>query len=102
MHILNPHKNQEDQLERFLGVLKRFNGNLPIPKRLQTEIEDFFIFTWQKDLTSALKEESERKIYDQLPMSVRHRIYHEYLFFDFLHLFRSLFKIKKPEVLVPQ
>ena len=102
MHILNPFKDQQDLLEKFLGVLRRFNGNLPIPKPLQTEIEEFFIFTWQKDLTSALREESDRKIYDQLPIGVRHRIYHEFLFYDFLHLFRSLFRIKKAGNLAQQ
>ena len=93
---LDPFEDSRKQLLLFFAVLRRFNGNQPFCGKIRTEIEDFFEFMWNNDPTQALRSETDRLLFEQLPHSVRQRIYTQYLFDDFLEHFKALFNFEKP------
>ena len=82
-------------MERFFGVLKRFNKNLPINRRLMEEIYTFIEMNEKHDKTMAMKKEKDIDLLHQLPYFVQNRIYKEFLFEDFLVLFRKAFTYAK-------
>lgn len=94
-HITSPLNEVQNELESFFGVLKRFNGNCPIEKSLRMDIENFFEFRWEKDKTQALKTQQDRHIFEQLPHIVQYRIYHDFLYDEFLGMFFKAFRIKQ-------
>ena len=54
----------------------------------------------EHDKTLAMKKESDLHIFNQLPGFIQNRIYKEFLFEDFLHMFKKAFKLVKPKLLL--
>ena len=83
-----------------MGVLKKFNDNLPIDRKISEEIQSFIEMKEEHDKTLALKKESDLHIFNQLPGFIQNRIYKEFLFEDFLLMFKRVFKLVKPKLLL--
>ena len=92
--IRSPLMDAHNQLEQFFNVLQRFNGNQPLQKEIRSDIETYFEFRWQNDKTQALQTRADQELFEQLPHSVRYRIYSEFLFDEFLLIFAKNFKIR--------
>ena len=84
-----------DNLSKFFGLIKRFNGNVDIEVNLKREIEQFFDYKWQFDRNQAIDDEQEIKILEQLPEEVQNKIYTNFLFREFLLKFKDTFTITK-------
>ena len=98
--MTQPLNENHTQLQMFFGVFRRFNGNMPLDKKLRTEIENFLEYSWSNDPTQALQKEQDRELFNQLPHSVRQRIYTEFLFDVFLEVFKGLFLIPRQEIVM--
>lgn len=89
--MLNPLLDSRSHLEAWFSVLKRFNGNYSLKREFRQEIEKYFDHNWTQDRTLAFKSPKDLKIFNLLPHGVRYRIYQDYLFDDFLELFKPNF-----------
>jgi hypothetical protein len=69
-----------DNLSKFFGLIKKFNGNVDIDYRLKREIEEYFDYKWTYDRNQAIDDEQEKAILYQLPDEVQNKIYSEFLF----------------------
>lgn len=74
---------------------------MPIDEKMRNEIQSFFEFRWEKDKTQALRTKADQDIFDQMPYAVQNKIYTDFLFGDFLKIFKKTFLIKqkKSEIL---
>ena len=94
---LNAELDDGDNLSRFFGMLKHFNGDQPINTNLQKSIEEFFDYKWNKDRNQAMDDDQEQALLEQLPIEVQNNIFCKFLYFDFISIFRETFKIMKIE-----
>ena len=79
-----------DDLNRFFGVMKKFNNGFGYPKHFYAEFENFFSYKWSEDNNYAVHDEGEKLIFLQLPPHVQNSLYKDYLFHDFYHHFRKM------------
>lgn len=84
-----------DNLSKFFGLIKKFNGHVDIKLELKKEIEEFFDYKWSYDRNQGIDEDWERAILYQLPDEVQNKIYKDFLFSKFLLTFRDTFAIPK-------
>ena len=87
------HKELEDgdQLSRFFGTLTSFNGMKPVDVEIKQEVETYFEYRWCRDKLMAFEAEEDTNMFDQLPDEVKLNIYSDFLFVDFLEIYKSLF-----------
>ena len=97
---LNAELDDADNLAKFFGVIKKFNGNVEIigdrDERvpLKQRIEEHFIFKWNNDQTQAITTEADKLLLEQLPIEVQNKLFCNFLFHEFLINFtQSYFKI---------
>lgn len=76
-------------------MLKQFNNDKIIDTKLKVKIEKFFDYKWSNDKNQALDEEEEKMLLDQLPTDVQVRLFTEFLYSDFLKVFKETFQIPK-------
>ena len=84
-----------DNLAKFVGLMKKFNKNLPMSQDLKSKIERFFEYKWNYDKNQAIDDEGEKAILDQLPVEVQDKLFTGFLFSEFLDLFQRFFLIEK-------
>ena len=86
------HKELEegDQLSRFFGTLTSFNGMKPVDVEIKQEVETYFEYRWCRDKLMAFQQEDDMNMYNQLPDEVKLNIYSDFLFVDFLEIYKSL------------
>lgn len=51
---LNADLDYGDQLSKFFGMIKRFNGDVPLRLDLKHEIEEYFTYRWEYDRNQAI------------------------------------------------
>jgi hypothetical protein len=64
---------------------------------MKRNIEQFFNYKWQFDRNQAIDDEEEMAILEQLPEEVQNKIYTNFLFKEFLHIFHDTFTICKKD-----
>lgn len=67
---INADLDEGDELTRFFGLLKRFNGGKNINQKLTKKIEKFFDYKWNNDKLMAINDPGEIAILSQLPLFV--------------------------------
>ena len=82
-------------LQRFFGVLVRYNNHLPLKKELIDEFEDYFDFYWANDRLSFIADEAGESILAELPVDVRLQILKQFLFQDFFAEFSRHFELQR-------
>lgn len=60
--------DEGDKLILFFDVLKHFNGDVDIGTEKRREYEEYFDFKWKNDRNSALNDDDEQALLDQLPV----------------------------------
>ena len=91
-------ENQDcENLSKWLGLLQHYNQNQPLPKELSLEIEHYFDYYWRNDKNYATSGKSDQRFMSELPKNVRRDIYVDFLFKDFLYLFKTQFTFYKEE-----
>ena len=88
-------EDSHKDLFKWITLLSRFNNGNPINKDLITEIEGFFDYYWNNDRMRALNSVEGDKFVHELPSNVTETIILEFLFRDFLFLFKSNFNYRK-------
>jgi hypothetical protein len=83
-------------LSKFVLLLAKFNNGLPMKRDIITKIEDFFDYYWVNDILRALKTEKDEMFISQLPDQVVQQILMEFLFKDYLYLFKANFTTENP------
>ena len=87
--------NDEEQLCKFLDVIKTFNSGKPLNEKLKKQIESFFDYKWSHDKNSAIDDEDEQEILDELPSYVQDKLYVGFLFCNFIKKFKRFLTIEK-------
>jgi len=90
---LNAKGNSKD-LTKWVSLLARFNGGVPLGKELIEDIEHFFDYYWEFNRLGALETDLDLNFRDQLPLYVQNEIYMNYLFVDFCYKYKTYFKPK--------
>jgi hypothetical protein len=99
IQILNQFKSyndsldQGDQLNKFFGVLTRFNGYERLNNQFKVDLETFFDYKWKNDSNQAFRDPEDTQHYSQLPEHVQQSIYKDFLFQPFLLRFKRTFDI---------
>ena len=73
----------QEQLELFFLLLKKLNDDNEVNYDMKRRFEEFFLYKWANDRNSAIDDESEKAMLEQLPSFVQDRIYSSFLFNDF-------------------
>lgn len=95
--IVNAELEHGDELARFFGMMKHFNGNVDTKLELKRQIEEYFDYRWKHDKNQAIDDEEEQKILEQLPDNVQNDIFARFLFQNFMMLFRETFLVPLPQ-----
>ena len=88
--ILNDFKNfdsdldQGDELSKFFGVLKKFNGGREIDISFKQELEQFFAYKWTCDRNFPFVDAEFENIVGQVPDDLTSDVYVMFLFSKFL------------------
>jgi hypothetical protein len=64
---LNAEFDDGDELMKFFGVIKHFNGDVPLDSKFSISIEKFFDYKWNNDRSLAISKQSDLAILEQLP-----------------------------------
>jgi len=86
--------NNEEDLEKFFLLLRKYNSGKPIDKNTQFRIHNFLNYKWQNDRNNFLLEEKDKQIFSQLPGVCQRQIYTDFLFQEFLYKFRRFFSFR--------
>ena len=86
-----------ENLSKWLGLLAHFNKGRPLPKEMTNKFEEYFDYYWRNDKNYAIKSDEDKRFMKELPALIRRDIYKDFLFKDFVYLFRTHFKLIKPE-----
>lgn len=86
-----------ENLSKWLGLLAHFNKNRPLSKEMTKKFEQYFEYYWQHDKNYAIQSDDDKRFMKELPKHIRRDIYKEFLFKDFIYLFRTHFKIIKED-----
>ena len=86
-----------EKMARWLLLLKNFNNNKPLPPEMTQKFEKYFEYYWQNDKNYAMISDEDMRILSELPPHIRSSIFRDFLFKDFLELFRVHFIFKKPD-----
>jgi hypothetical protein len=79
-----------------MKVLERFKGGKMIDVDLREEIDEFFEYYWTKDKNYARKAPEGQRFLDELPQHVITKLYKDFLFKDFLYMFKKYFTFYNP------
>ena len=79
-------------LQKWLGLLSKYNNGNPLKKDLIGDIETYFMYYWENNRLSAVSGPNDQKFMKDLPDYVQQNIYIDYLFSDFLYRYRNYFK----------
>jgi hypothetical protein len=85
-------------LAKWVGLLAKINNGVPLRKDLVTSIEDFFDFYWANDRMRTLKSEADQRITNELQDTFVQQILMEFLYVDFLYIFKGRF-VNEAEVM---
>jgi len=69
-NAFNSDHDEGEQLIKFFGTLKKFNGDENIDTKLKTSIEEYFNFKWANDRNLAFRDSGDIAIFTQLPQEV--------------------------------
>ena len=56
---LNADLDQGDELAQFLGLLTKFNEDVPLPDSFKIKLEEYFEYKWVYDRNQAIDDEAE-------------------------------------------
>lgn len=100
IEILNTFRSVNDDMDdgynlfKFFGLLKQFNKGRLINFKLKISIEDYMEYRWKNDKNQAISSEEDMSLLSQLPHEPQKAIYKDFLFFNFLNVFRNYFSIQ--------
>ena len=87
--------NDGDNLTRFMGCLKKYNGGKEINRDFKLKTEEFFDYKWQNDKLQAFFGEKEKQLIENVPPNVLDTLLTSYLFNSLLSNFFHFFHIRR-------
>ena len=87
--------DEGDKLQKFFGLLRAFNNDIPIKEDIKAKIEAHLAYKWRNDHNSAIDDEDELQMLIELPEQVQDAIYCDFLYDNFLITFKDYFKIPR-------
>lgn len=82
---------------RWILVLQNFNNNKPLPPEAVSKFEKYFEYYWKNNKNYAIASEDDFAILSELPQEIQSNIYKDFLFQDFITLFKVHFIFAKPD-----
>jgi hypothetical protein len=73
-----------ENLSRFFGILRQYNGRQIINIEFQHKITAYFEYRWKNDRIVAFQLQEDLDVVDQLPREVQCSIFVDFLYKDFL------------------
>ena len=92
---LDAENGDRESLQRFLGVLVRYNNHLPLRQEFTASIEDYFDFYWANDKLTFIASEADQSLLAELPVDRRLVIMKNFLFADFFLEFNKYFELER-------
>lgn len=92
---LNADLNQGGELNKFFGVMLKFNKQTPFRLDMQRQIEHYFEYKWLKDKNMAYSLDVYEPISSLIPTFLVQRIFFDCLYKDFYEQFKSYFEFEK-------
>lgn len=86
-----------EALSKWLSMLAHFNKNRPLSKDMVNKFEEYFTYYWAHDKNYAIQSDDDMRFMKELPKVIRRDIYKDFLFKDFLYLFKTHFKLVKED-----
>ena len=81
---INDDFDEGDNLSRFFGLIKQFNKGQDLDIKMKERIESFFDYRWNNNPNSAIHDQTDKDLLDQLPNDIQRKIYTDFLFMGFL------------------
>ena len=94
---LNAELDQGEELNKFFGVIKKFNMNIELDIEIKQRIEQFFDFKWINDKNFAFQMDEYQNVVEQMPDNLIEDIYFKCLYYQFWARFHSYFELPKGE-----
>lgn len=85
--------HQDEELELFIGALRRFSGEEYENNRFKhfiKDMEDYFQYRWSKNSTELFKD----TLFNKLPQATKNDLKFKFFYRDFILTFREMFMIK--------
>lgn len=86
-----------EALSKWLGMLAHFNKNQPLSKEMIKRFEEYFEYYWAHDKNYAIQSEEDMRFMKELPKHIRRDIYKDFLFKDFLYIFKRHFRLVRED-----
>ena len=80
-----------------MDLFKKLNFKRELKKSLRVEIVTYFEYYWAHDINNNLAEESDLRIFSELPNNIKIEIFKNFLFRDFIKAHNKLFEFPKFE-----
>lgn len=80
-----------NQLSRFLNTMQQFNSNEPLEKTMKNQLEEYFYYRWANDKNSAITDQQDLEIFNQMPMEVKMKLLRDFMHKRFLNQYQDLF-----------
>jgi len=87
--------DETQQLNLFLGTLRKFNDNVPVSKSLENKLDKYFHYRWYFNRNLAISTEADKQIYDELPGRIQTELFVDFLFKSFIERYRSILEINQ-------
>jgi len=82
--------NSED-LAKWMGLLARYSRSGKLDKKTIEKLENYFDYYWKHDRNYAVRTEVGQRFISELPKKLKREIFTQFLFKDFIYLFRNYF-----------
>ena len=91
LHINSLRKDFEEssKLNHFFGTMEKFNGSRKLSEKLLTKFEKYFEYRWRSNNNFAVSTEDDIALLLQLPAIVQTQIYSDYLFKEYLQVYKK-------------
>lgn len=89
--------DESDKLSTFLNTMMKFNEGHPLDESLNSEIVKYFDYRWKQNRNFFASTDDDEFMLEQLPISIRRRIFMDFVYDDFLVRYSNFFSLVEGE-----
>ena len=78
--MVTAENEDSEAMQRWLLLLKNFNGNKPLPTEMTLKFEQYFEYFWKNDKNYAMVSQDDKDIMAELPSHIQTSLYKDFLF----------------------
>ena len=89
--VITAENDKSEDLAKWMGLLARYSPNNRLEKKMIRKLEAYFEYYWSHDRNYAIRDKDGQRFMSELPEDIKQRLQTEFLFKDFMYLFRNYF-----------